>query len=278
VGRVVQVHGSPSEVLLAFGSLWVVSHRGATITRIDPATGAVQAFVSSPRSHLVSVGASGGHVWTLSSDAQTLEGVNAATNTQDVSVRVHSDGGGTAAAGDGVWFAGTSGRVMHIRAGRIVRSIRIADKGSYLTPWRVGRRLFIADANAGRLTLLDAETGRVERTLQLGGDLAVFASTHGAVWLGARSGPLWRLDQHDPAVRKTMASGPVDHLAMCRGLLWVRVDATSVVGLDPVTGDVAKRYDELPASEIPGGGIACARGALWVVNWSDGSVWQIPLG
>jgi hypothetical protein len=97
------------------------------------------------------------------------------------------------------------------------------------------------------------------------------------VWLGARSGPLRRLDPSTGAVQNTVATDPVDHLAVCGKRLWVRVAATSVVGLDPVTGKVEKRFDELPASEIPGGGMACAGGALWVVNWSDRTVWQIPL-
>jgi hypothetical protein len=176
VGRVVPMHGEPSEIILAFGSLWVVSHRAATVTRIDPATGEVQARVSSPRGHLVGVAASRGHVWFLSSDAQTVDAIDATSNELDISVPVHSDGGGLAAAPDGVWFAGTSGRAVHIRAGKIVRSVRIATEGTYLTPWLVGRRLFVADGDNGRLTLLDVATARVVRTFDIGGDVAVFTS------------------------------------------------------------------------------------------------------
>jgi streptogramin lyase len=271
------MEAEPSEIAFAFGSLWVVSHRAATITRIDPASGEVTASVTSPRGHLVGVAASRRHVWFLSSDAGTVEAVDATSNEQDISVPVDSEGGGIAPAPDGVWFAGTNGKAVHIHAGRIDRSVRIAPEGSYLTPWLVGRRLFVADSDNSRLTLLDATTSRVLRRLRIGGDLGVFASTSGSVWLGARSGPLRRLDPATAAVQDTVVTDPVDHLALCGGLMWVRVAATTVVGLDPASGKVETRYDELPASEIPGGGMACAHGALWVVNWSDRSVWQIPV-
>jgi len=277
VGRVVHIDGEPSEVVSAFGSLWVVSHRAATVTRVDPSTGDIRATVTSPGGHLVGVAAARGHVWFLDTDKQAVEAIDPATNAVDASVPVGSEGGALVAAPDGVWFAGTSGEAVHIRAGKVVRSVRIAPQGSFLTPWLVGHRLFVADANSGRLTVLDALTTRALRTLEIGGDLAVFTSTDDAVWLGAWSGPLRRLDPTTGAVQKTVATDPVDHLAVCGKLLWVRVAATSVLGLDPVTGKVEKRYDELPASEIPGGGITCADGALWVVNWTDRTVWQVPL-
>lgn len=59
-------------------------------------------------------------------------------------------------------------------------------------------------------------------------------------------------------------------------LIWVRVSDVERDGVDPATGNITKRYSDLPHSEIPGGGVDWIHGALWVVNWSDNSIWRIP--
>jgi hypothetical protein len=278
VARSIHVDGNPSEIVLGGGSLWVLTHRGATVTRIDPRTGRVLAKIKSPGDDLVGLAVSAGHVWFLDTLAQRVEAVDMNTERIDVSVIVHSDGGTFAPAPDGVWFAGVHGAVQRITVAGIAASYHLTHAtGPALTPWMVGEQLAVADADHGRVTLLDSDSGTTMGVVRVGGDPGSLVADAQGLWVGNWSGPLFRVDGDATRVEATVPVPAVDHLVECGGRLWVRVSDTTVEGVDLSTAKVRDTYDELPTSEIPGGGLGCADGALWVVNWSDNSVWKIPL-
>jgi streptogramin lyase len=94
----------PSAVRLAFGSLWVTSEATGVVTRIDPATGAVQAEVTAPPG-IIFLAAGEGAVWVMNNEQGTVERIDPTTNTLAATIavdwKVH---GGDIAVGHGsVW-------------------------------------------------------------------------------------------------------------------------------------------------------------------------------
>ena len=274
----VQTADSPNDIATGFGSIWVVTHRGSEVDRIDPATNRVVAKIPSPGTDLIGIAVGAGHIWYLDADQQQLEGVDPKARKVTVRTKVASDGGGVATSGSGVWFAGTSGKVVRVDSttGRVLAARRLAAVGVYLTPYADAGKLWVADADESKLFWLDPSTLRTLKVQHLKGDLGILGTGFGALWVGGYSGPLYRLDAATGAVTRTIPLDGVAYLAFGRKLLWVRTTDVTLVGLDPRTGKRVKEYGDLPSSEVPGGGVVEAAHALWVVNWTEGDVWRIP--
>jgi virginiamycin B lyase len=94
----------PSALRLAFGSLWVTSEATGIVSRIDPATGTVQAEVTTqPGIRFLAAGE--GAVWVLNNEAGVVHRIDPTTNTLAATIpvdwKVH---GGDIAVGHGsVW-------------------------------------------------------------------------------------------------------------------------------------------------------------------------------
>lgn len=277
VAATVGTADSPGDIASGFGSIWVVTHRGAEVDRIDPATNRVIAKIPSKGSELIGAAAGAGHVWYLDAGLQTVEGIDPKGNRVTVRTKVDSDGGGVTAGGGGVWFAGTSGKVVSIdsNTGRILVSRRLAPVGTYLSAYADAGRVWVVSPDLSKLFWLDPSTLRVLKQQHLEGDLGTVATGFGALWVGGDSGPLYRLDPHTGAVVRRIPLEGVASIAIGRRLLWVRVSDVELVGLNPRTGKTVKTYRDLPSSEVPGGGIVESAHALWVVNWTEGNVWRI---
>src|SRR3954452_21331805 len=68
---------SPSDIASGFGSIWVVTHRGAEVDRINPATNRVIAKIPSRGgSELLGIAIGAGHVWYLDAGLQRVEGID----------------------------------------------------------------------------------------------------------------------------------------------------------------------------------------------------------
>ena len=274
VDRSVAVATAPSELGVGFGSVWVVSHRGGEVDRINPRLRRVIARISSPGTELVGIAIGAGHVWYLDADRRQVEGINAHTNRIDVKVPVGSDGGSVAFGAGALWFAGTSGKLVRINPsnGRVNGALHLG--GKFLTVHGNGQSLWVADGDRSRLYSVDPHTMRVSHTAQLKGSLVALASGAGSLWVGADDGYLYRLDPRTDTVRQTITLPAVDHLAYGAQRMWVRVSDVSLVGVDN-SGKVVARYT-LPSAEIPGGGIAYLGSAVWAANWTQDDVWRIP--
>jgi outer membrane protein assembly factor BamB len=270
---------TPSEISHGFGSEWVVTHRGSEVDRIDPATNQITARIHSAGTYLVGIAIGAGHVWYLDAEKKRIEGIDPATNKITTVARVGSDGGGVAATSAGVWFAGTSGEILRIdpSSGRTLDRRRLVAKGSGLGgPTVDGSRLWVTDPDHSRLFWLNASTLQLERTDHLKGDIGVAQPAFGKLWVGGWDGPL--LYEMDPAtghVLRTIHISAGDHLAVGSKDLYLRAGDQIIRVLDPATGKFVRSYRDLPASEIPGGGIDVWHGTLWAVNWTAQSVWRI---
>lgn len=277
VSQVVDVAPSAAEIVDGFGSLWVQSHRTHTITRLEPGSGRVVAEIVSKGTNLVGLAAGAGHIWYLDSPTGRIEGIDPESNKVTVEITIpNEEGGGFEAVDDEVWFAGTSRALYRIGpAGKITGKVRLPSSGAPLWPTVVGDRVFVTDPDARRVYVVDRTRLELTRRVRLEGDVAFGDAGFGSVWVGAFSGPLYRLDAVTGAVQATVDVASADHVSACGQRVWVRVSDREIVGIDPGTNRIVKTY-ELPTGEIPGGGFLCQSGALWVTNWTDATVWKIP--
>ena len=277
VAASVNTGDSPAEVHDGFGSMWVVTHRGGEVDRIDPTTNKITAKIPSPGNELISLAIGARRVWYLDASRQQVEGIDPQSNKVARTTPVDTDGGGVTATATGVWFAGANGKVFRIdpSSGHVLKERQLAADGSFLTPFTTGGKLWVADADHSMLYRLDPASLAVQSKQHLAGQLGSFGYAFGSLWVGAADGALYQLNPATGAQVRKIHLDSVDHIVPGPKLLWVRVSDVVLVGIDPHSGAVVKKYQDLPSSEIPGGGIDWTDQSLWVVNWSDGDVWRI---
>ena len=143
---------------------------------------------------------------------------------------------------------------------------------------------------ANSLALLDAESGRLQATIDVGGTPTSVAVGEGAAWvLNADDQTITRVDERTRAVKTFGSGGVPTDLAAGAGALWVgngertRAQfigpvATSIVRVDPSTTAVRAAV-RLPdpggfTSNIQQDHIAVTRDAVWAVN-PDASVSRV---
>jgi streptogramin lyase len=273
----IAVGQAPSELASGFGSVWVVTHRGGEVDRIDTASRHLAARVRSRGTELIGIAVGAGHVWYLDADLQQVEGINARTNRIDLQIPVASDGGSLAYGAGALWFAGTSGKLLRIdpTSGHVTGSRRLGASDAFLSVASDGTSIWASDGDRSLIFRIDPHTARVTETKKVSGTIVALAPAFASLFAGSDDGHLFRLEPKSLSIQKTIKLPAVDHLGAGAHRLWVRVSDTSLVGVDPSTGQVQGRY-ALPFAEIPGGGIVCAGGAVWAVNWTKDTVWRIP--
>ena len=278
VAATVVTADAPNDIASGFGSVWVVTHRGGVVERINPASNKIVAKINSAGSELISIAVGAKHVWYLNAADQQVEGIDPRTDKVTVKTPVGTDGGGVAATDAGAWFAGPNGKVVRIdpATGHVAATRRLAPDDSFLTPFAIGGKLWVTDADHSNLYSLDPTSLRVLAKSHMPGQLGVFGYGFGSLWVGGYEGPLYQLDANTGKQLRQIKIAGVASIATGPKLLWVRATDVELDGINPRTGKVVMRYKDLPSAEVPGGGIDWDHKALWVANWSDNVVWRIP--
>jgi streptogramin lyase len=279
---------APSAIAIGYGSVWVETHRGTTLDRIDPASDEVSASIDVGQQSCGSPGIGFGRVWVTScgDSAQTVV-VDPATNQ----VVGSFEGGGLSMVftKDALWVPDhATGHLLEI------------DPTTYkvrkdLGPSRTGAAAFVlASAGfiwvveiagehlGGTFAKVDPATGNVVSRLTV-------ADPGAFTYVTADFGHLWlKSSDNDRLVRVDPTSGDVTTFAIPGfvalpefydifpatglGSLWLRMSAGTVSRVDPTTGKVTGTY---PADEAGGGGYpAVGFGSLWVANFSTDTIWR----
>lgn len=230
---------TPCAITVAYGSLWIVTQSGV-LDRVDPATGHTTAAIQVGLSSYQAV-ATPGAIWVSNRNSGTLSHVDPRTNrvTETLPIQGIQPGGMVYAAG-ALWVGDDTD------TGREV--VRVDLRTHALTKFAAGQRpgylaaaagsVFVSDVAGGTVTVLDARTGLVRKTVPAGTS---------PVNLAVRPGP-------NPEV-------------------WVPDDTGgNVVRIDAQTGDVIENI------EVPGDGpalIAAVGGDIWVTMFPVGEVWRL---
>jgi streptogramin lyase len=282
---------APLAAVGGLGSVWVASHRGSSLYRLDPATNTIQQRITFADGQCAPP-VFGASLVLVSPCSPTVAVVDPTTNQVVNNV---SGVYGAFTVVDGVPWAVTPSSIASLDplTNKITRSITVVDAN----PRHVSNpgveaaygdgafwAITVADNQSfgGSVVKIDAKTGTVDHvylTPDPGGYADIQFLDH-AVWLkGDDSGRLVKLDAATGKTHVYNLPGfqPLtDYFVMAMGVgmgdLWIRLSSGSVSRFDPVTGTVVAHY---PAdSSAKGGYVSVYDGSLWVANFDSDTVWR----
>ena len=281
--------GAPSVATIGFGSVWVESHRGTQLFRIDPTSDRVIATIDVGQESCGEPEAGFGSVWLGPCDSSTKTiAVDAATN--QVAGSFDALGGSEVFTNDALWIVDSSGKLSKVdpKSYRTVATYDIFPGASITWVVDAGGSIWVGSQNGetgqsvGELVRVDPSNGRVISRLMIPdpGPYATMTADLGYIWVkGDDSGRLMRIDPKTGEVKTFDLPGfkgltqlydmwPATGL----GSVWVRLANDTVARVDPETGKVTGTY---PADEAGGGGWPTVGfGSLWVPNFGSDSIWR----
>ena len=182
IGEPVSV-SSPAGLAYGDGSVWVVDSTDGILSRIDPATHAVQQIPvgSAPRA----VAITGQDVWVANSGDGTVSRVSAAANRRVDTVTVGNLPVAIAAGRSSVWVANegddTVDRIDPVTGVVTKRGVQVGDRPDGIAVGPDAVR--VANSGDGTVTRIDPATGEPNGTFPVGAGPEGIAVTPGAVWV-----------------------------------------------------------------------------------------------
>jgi hypothetical protein len=277
---------APTGMAAAFGSLWVETHRGGDVYRIDPRTDKIAARISIGQNGCAEPFAADGRVW-VGPCSDGLNTIAVDPRSDQVVADVPSSSSLNAVAGGSGWLPSyAAGNLLRVdlSTGKVQAVIDAPGAAD------VYGRGFIWAANTdpynggfdGRIEKVDLATNRVVSTLhvpRIGTDIFM-AYSAGALWLkGENTAKLARVSTTTGAATiyripnwQPLPDYTDNFIEVAQGSLWIRSSPSWVSRISPRTGKIIKRY---PADPAGGGGYPLvAFGSLWISNFTTGTIWR----
>jgi YVTN family beta-propeller protein len=254
---------TPSHVAAGAGSVWAVSPKRQSVSRIDPTTGRVVQTIG------VGSGPSGlayeaGALWVANSLDGTVSRIDPGTDAVVENIPVGNVPLAVAAGFGSVWvtIAGDRSVVrLDARTGRRIASIRTGDVGRGIAVG--GGAVWVSDDDRGRISRIDPTSNEVTRNIPVRRGATALAYGGGTIWVtNELARTVTRIDPQRNVVSQTIpiAGAPVG-LAFADGGLWVSDESNGrIVRIDPEQNEVATSID---TGNRPQGG-AFAAGRLWL--------------
>jgi streptogramin lyase len=281
----------PDYPLSAFGSVWVESHRGLSLYRINPKSNKVRRFML-PESQCGPLAAGAGRLWFSNCFGEAGVARVYAVDPRSGRVVARRPGTGVAFAGGSVWVVDKARNDLirtdpatGVVLARLKLGIHPAPNGTWAGSSCAGS-LWTANGSDGvQRTNLQTNATRVI-ALPGGYDppgpgyfaVNLVGCADGKVWVPDGAG-LYEVDPlHNTAKLLPMKIGPFSQqgdvsLVDVGSNLYLRTSDTSVARIDARTGKIDARYRAAGG----GGGVAVADGSLWVVNALPATVWREQL-
>jgi DNA-binding beta-propeller fold protein YncE len=286
VQMVIKTDHGPADLLVGHDVLFVGTHRGGTIQRIDPQTNRVDATVTVGGQLVLESSTSAGGLdavdetrtwlWACSNTDGTLHQIDPRAMRVTATVEAKCDGGTRTRVGDKLWAVPGPDThdllVVDIRSGEVLRRTTLEDPGwgGWGTAVRVGNRVIIGD----KRTPLLSKDGRLLRRLST--KTPYLTSTGGDLYRIWPDGSLDELDPKTLAVRRSLtvppSAGDPVLVADNAGNLYYRPDSTHVYEVGP--DGTARLLLTLPPAETPTA-MAWAFDSLWITNFDDDTVWRV---
>ena len=273
---------SPRDVTVAFESVWVANEAAATVTRLDPATAAVQAVVPVPDPASVLSGGEGA-LFVTSFEGNSLTRIDPSTNraTKTISLAPAGDGPvGVVVANGYVWVANHDGKpVTSIakvdpRTMTVVAVVPVGHDSEAGPQWVASGAgsIWTDVGNISAVVRIDPNRDTVVATIPVASDCgAEMAATGDAVWMACGTA-VYRIDTHTNTVAQTI---PIEKgtgaLALGPDGLWFGSAPTMLGRIDPATGTVTGRMD-LPGMAF---GATNGGGAVWITDPDDSTLFKI---
>jgi streptogramin lyase len=264
----VPVSGGPLRMAAGFGSLWVSTHRGPLLYRIDPATNKVVARIVTGTESCGTPAIGFGRVWVSGCDPGPLVSVDASTNKVVARSKIETSlvmgvAAGKLWAGDPI-DPTTLDRTAHLP---VQGADVVSGAGS----------LWVVDTGSGLVKRVDPWTDTVTesyRAGEIGGleNFGVFAD--GALWVYSGGDRLWRIDPHRNRVAVHHLRGIGRHadatFTVGDGGVWVRPYDHNLYRFDVDSLSTRRIY---PAHG--GGFVTVAFGSVWESNLEESNVWRV---
>jgi YVTN family beta-propeller protein len=298
--RAIRVPAGPSEVVPGRAGIWVAS-RGTLafpefltnkLVRVDPSTLEVDSIRGLGDSE-IHVAAAAEAVWatnarhTRDGDIAAPELARIAPETGRILARVRlgrarTDAAtGVVASSHAVWvglirFAGRRelGRLLRVdpATNRVVAHLCVGRGPTAMAA--EGDRLWVVDAAARSISVVDTRANRVTATLRAGREPSAIASGFGSVWVAdAGNGAVLRVDPLVPRVLATIpVGGPSYSLAVNGDGIWAPLPGNgAIVRIDPAANTLAETIS------LGGDPLAVAADGpfLWVTMNSDERILRI---
>ena len=280
---ITDVNNGPLYPTDAFGSVWITSHRGQALDRIDPRNGRV--------TH-IDLGQNSCSPVYPTPTLLLISACDDGTNSMVVNPRTNQVVGSIPgwvsdyAFGSG-WFTDTTDTTLQRVDMATRKQIQIAKilVGAVV---HGGGRLWVAEYSGldgtwgGGIAEVDPTTNRVVRTIavQYPGTYPSLAYAFGALWLQGAGQPLFY--RIDPATEHVTTFTIPNYepntdleggsLVTGMGSVWMQT-APAVIGrFNPRTGALIAQY---PADPVGGGSWPLpAYGSLWVSNFDSDQIWR----
>jgi Tol biopolymer transport system component/glutamine cyclotransferase len=277
---------APAVALIGYGSVWVNSHRGNLLYRIDPETNLVIATIDVGQ---LSCGSAmgAGRVWLMPCfDNPNAVAVDAATNR----VIGSFDAWPAVFTPDTIWATNYDGHLHEVDPTTLA-TVKTYDPfedspvswvvsaGGYI--WAVGENY---DGGwGGSIAKIDPVAHRIVDTLSVPGvgNYADVSADLGYIWVkDGESDALTRIDPTTEAITTFHIPGFSGRLsqywdiypATGLGSVWLRMSDGVVSRVDSATGQVTGTY---PADPAGGGGMPVVGfGSLWVPNFGTDTIWR----
>lgn len=287
VQAVIKTDHGPADILVGRRTLFIGTHRGGSIQRLDPATNRLTATVavggqlvlenSTSWGGLTSIDESTTYLWSCSNTDGVLNQVDPRSMRVSARVPAHCDGGWRTRVGSTLWAVpGGDAKallVLDIRTGRVLRRVPLGDPGPGFGPAVLaGGHVLIGSERTPILTSAGALLHRASV------ETPWLVATGGHVYRMPEDGSLAELDPRTLGVVRTYRvpeHHDVDPLLVAddSGHLYYRPDTMHVYVVDRESGSVHLLLT-LPSAETPTS-MAWAFGSLWVTNFDDDTVWRV---
>ncbi len=227
--------GAPAiDLAVAADAVWVANGSDGTVSRIDPNADAVVETIDLRGSSDIAwnpayaVTADSEAVWIAAGPHHTVR-VDPATNEPVALIDVLNVPVGVALGEGALWVVTVAERLVRLEPEVNALTAEVAI-GYPIALTTGARALWVSDSR-GRVWQIDPETTTVTHTISVSGGLVGLCATDTTLW-GANNaqGTLVRINPEDGLVVGTVPVGhaPTD-VATCNGLVWVSVQAESVM-------------------------------------------------
>ena len=281
----VDTGSAPAPLVYGFGSIWVGTHRGNTLYRIDPNNDKIIARIDLNQSTCQPIKIGAGRVWTNFCDDSTKElAVDPQTNQVAGSIKTDTIYGFTGGFGWAASSDGTNSIRFDANTLRTVATIPTwgvdgAIANGYL--WIAGGDPDTASCN-DVITKIDPNTGKILARLHTPdtGTSMFMAAVRGILWLkGAIDDFLVRVDTTTGRASRVaiahfgfLPAFNDDPPVADGSSLWLRTASETVTRLNGYSGHPEQAY---PADSSAGGGyVAVGSGSLWIANFSTDTIWR----
>jgi YVTN family beta-propeller protein len=258
----ISLPGRPSAIAAGGGYVWVASMRDGTVSRIDPATRAVQVLRVGESANGVAYGA--GSVWVTNGAEREVAQVDPDSVTLVQTFDVGNGPAGVAASGEAVWVANTiDGTVSRIDLeGGAVTTIPVGGSPAGIAAGEDS--VWVTSESTGVVIRLHADSGTAAQTVGVGNGPTAVAIGEGSIWVAnSQDGTISHIDPATSTVSDTIGDVGTNPTAVAAGggVVWV---ASARDGTIARVDAEAGRVDEVIAVESSPSTLALNGEKLWV--------------